>query len=88
LTYILDIARRVKDRTVPGLKACERLTDEELILRLTGVNGVGRWTTEMLLIFNLGREDVLPVHTQMAAAIRGFCFAPRHPETFRWRRKP
>lgn len=60
-TYIQDIARRVKDRTVPGLKACDCLSDEELILRLTEVKGVGRWTAEMLLIFNLGREDVLPV---------------------------
>lgn len=60
-SYIFDLARRVKDRTVPGLKSSERLTDEELIIRLTEVKGVGRWTAEMLLIFNLGREDVLPV---------------------------
>ena len=46
---------------MPTLKACEKLADEELILRLTKVKGVGRWTAEMLLIFNLGREDVLPV---------------------------
>lgn len=38
-----------------------KLTDEEIILRLTEVRGVGRWTVEMLLIFQLGREDVLPV---------------------------
>ena len=60
-SYIRDIAQRVKGRRVPGLKASQRLTNEELITRLTEVKGVGRWTAEMLLIFNLGREDVLPV---------------------------
>jgi len=37
-----------------------RLPDEEIIARLTEVRGVGRWTVEMLLIFQLGRPDVLP----------------------------
>jgi DNA-3-methyladenine glycosylase II len=36
------------------------LPDEEIILRLTEVRGVGRWTVEMLLIFQLGRPNVLP----------------------------
>ena len=60
-SYLLDLAARVRQRRVPGLRACERLTDEELIARLTAVKGIGRWTAEMLLIFNLGRPDVLPV---------------------------
>lgn len=59
--YLLDLAMRVRQRRLPGLAACDRLPDEELIARLTEVKGVGRWTAEMLLIFNLGREDVLPV---------------------------
>jgi len=37
------------------------LSDEALIERLTSIRGVGRWTVEMLLIFTLGRPDVLPV---------------------------
>jgi len=37
------------------------LSDDEIIGRITRVRGVGRWTVEMLLIFNLGRLDVLPV---------------------------
>ena len=37
------------------------MSDDELIERLTAVRGIGRWTVEMLLMFRLGRQDVLPV---------------------------
>ena len=37
------------------------MTDDELIQRITSLRGIGRWTVEMMLIFNLGRSDVLPV---------------------------
>ena len=50
------------DGYVPTLDECDRMTDAEIMERLTGIKGVGRWTAEMLLIFNLGRPDVLPVH--------------------------
>lgn len=43
------------------LNGCRRLGDDEMIERLTPIHGVGRWTVEMLLIFTLGRPDVLPV---------------------------
>jgi DNA-3-methyladenine glycosylase II len=49
------------DGTVPTRRASARLSDGELIERLTSIRGVGRWTVEMLLIFTLGRPDVLPV---------------------------
>ena len=49
------------DGTVPTRRASARLSDEELIERLTTIRGIGRWTVEMLLIFTLGRPDVLPV---------------------------
>jgi DNA-3-methyladenine glycosylase II len=49
------------DGTVPTRRASARLSDEELIERLTSIRGVGQWTVEMLLIFTLGRPDVLPV---------------------------
>jgi DNA-3-methyladenine glycosylase II len=49
------------DGTVPTRRASRRLSDEALIERLTVIRGVGRWTVEMLLIFTLGRPDVLPV---------------------------
>jgi DNA-3-methyladenine glycosylase II len=47
--------------TVPTRRGSARLSDEALIERLTSIRGVGRWTVEMLLIFTLGRPDVLPV---------------------------
>jgi DNA-3-methyladenine glycosylase II len=49
------------DGTVPSRRGSARLSDEELIDRLVSIRGVGRWTVEMLLIFTLGRPDVLPV---------------------------
>src|SRR5207247_10710440 len=58
---IKDIARHALKGTVPTRRAARRLSDEEIIARLTPIYGVGRWTVEMLLIFTLGRPDVLPV---------------------------
>jgi DNA-3-methyladenine glycosylase II len=58
---IRDLCLRTIDGTVPTRRAAARLPDEELIERLTTVRGIGRWTVEMLLIFTLGRPDVLPV---------------------------
>jgi len=56
-----DLARRTLDGTVPSLAPAHAMSDEELVERLTAVHGVGRWTVEMILIFRLGRPDVLPV---------------------------
>ena len=60
--YIREIAQRTKDGCVPTLEQCDEMSDKELLETLTQIKGVGRWTAEMLLIFNLGRPDVLPVH--------------------------
>ena len=56
-----DIARHALAGTVPTRRGCAGLDDEALIERLVAIHGVGRWTVEMLLIFTLGRLDVLPV---------------------------
>ena len=58
---IRDLAEKTLSGVVPAARQFAKLTDEEIISRLTAVRGVGRWTVEMLLIFQLGREDVLPV---------------------------
>jgi DNA-3-methyladenine glycosylase II len=58
---IRDIAAKAAEGVVPTRRAATRLSDAELIERLTTIRGVGRWTVEMLLIFTLGRKDVLPV---------------------------
>jgi DNA-3-methyladenine glycosylase II len=59
---IRDIAEKTLSGVVPSPREIVKLSDDEIILRLTQVRGVGRWTVEMLLIFQLGRFDVLPVH--------------------------
>lgn len=56
-----DLAERVLDGTVPSLPRLRRMDDDAIIDRLVAVRGVGRWTAEMLLIFTLGRPDVLPL---------------------------
>jgi DNA-3-methyladenine glycosylase II len=61
IAAIRDIAAKTLDGTIPSSRVIARLSDEEIIERLTAARGVGRWTVEMLLIFQLGREDVLPV---------------------------
>jgi 3-methyladenine DNA glycosylase/8-oxoguanine DNA glycosylase len=61
LLALKDLASKTLDGTVPHTRVLKRLSDEEVIERLTEVRGVGRWTAEMLLIFTLGRPDVLPV---------------------------
>jgi DNA-3-methyladenine glycosylase II len=56
-----DLCRRAEASEVPAAGALPRVDDATLIERLTAVRGIGRWTVEMLLIFRLGRPDVLPV---------------------------
>ena len=56
-----DLAAKTIDGTVPTLPRIRRMTDEEILTRLTEVRGVGTWTAEMFLIFRLGRPDVFPL---------------------------
>lgn len=58
---IQDIAEKSLSGVIPTARQIVKLSDEEIIQRLIEVRGVGRWTVEMLLIFQLGRPDVLPV---------------------------
>lgn len=57
---VRDLAARSLDGTVP-LQGLARLSDDEVIKRLSAVRGIGRWTAEMFLMFQLGRMDVWPV---------------------------
>jgi DNA-3-methyladenine glycosylase II len=57
-----DLAAKTLDGTVPSARALAKMADEEIVERLTLVRGIGRWTVEMLLLFDLGRPDVWPVH--------------------------
>lgn len=56
-----DLAAKTLDGTVPTLAKIRRMSDEDIIEHLTQVRGIGKWTVEMMLIFRLGRPDVLPV---------------------------
>ena len=60
--YILGLAREAENGRVPTLAESAKMTDTDLIECLTAIKGIGQWTVEMFLIFNLGRPDVLPVH--------------------------
>src|SRR3954469_5513564 len=57
-----DLALKTIDGTVPSARVLAKMTDEEIIERLVQVRGIGRWTVEMLLLFELARPDVWPIH--------------------------
>jgi len=57
---VKDIASKRLEGVVPTTAGISKMDDEAIIERLVTIRGVGRWTVEMLLIFMLGREDVLP----------------------------
>lgn len=60
LLALRDLARRATAGEIPSLAELPGMTDEAIVERLVTVRGIGRWTAEMLLIFRLGRGDVLP----------------------------
>jgi len=61
IDYLKDLARNIEEGRL-DMKSLPKMSDDEVIERLTQVKGIGRWTAEMFLIFSLGRQDVLPVH--------------------------
>jgi DNA-3-methyladenine glycosylase II len=61
MAAIQDISQKRIDGIIPPAKALTRLSDDEIIERLTAARGVGRWTVEMYLMFTLGRPDILPI---------------------------
>jgi DNA-3-methyladenine glycosylase II len=56
-----DVAQKRIEGVIPPARALTRLSDDEIIERLSAARGVGRWTVEMYLIFTLGRPDILPI---------------------------
>ncbi len=58
---VKDIAAKTIEGVVPTGRAIIQMSNEEILERLTSLRGVGPWTVEMMLIFTLGRPDVLPV---------------------------
>jgi DNA-3-methyladenine glycosylase II len=60
LKSVRDLAVRTLDGTIPTAKIVATLSDDELLERLVTVRGIGPWTVHMLMIFHLGRPDVMP----------------------------
>ena len=60
IASIRDIAAKTRSGAIPTLRVIRGMPDDEIVERLTEARGVGRWTVEMLLMFTLGRPDVLP----------------------------
>ncbi len=79
MAYVKDLARHVAENSL-NFHRFARMDDEEIIADLTRVKGIGRWTAEMFLMFNLGRPDVLPVDDL------GFCNAAM--KAYRMRKRP
>jgi len=61
IASLRDLASKTRAGEVPSLADVQSMPDDEIVERLTTVRGIGRWTVEMLLMFRLGRPDVLPV---------------------------
>ncbi|MEP6936848.1 MAG: DNA-3-methyladenine glycosylase 2 family protein [Chthoniobacterales bacterium] len=82
-----DLAAKALDGTVPTGRALMKMSDEEIIERLIAVRGIGRWTVEMLLIFDLGRPDVWPVDDYGVRKGFGKTFGRRNLPTAKQLRK-
>jgi DNA-3-methyladenine glycosylase II len=78
LAALQDLARKTLEGTVPPLSKVRRMSDADLIEHFSQVRGIGQWTVEMLLIFRLGRPDVLPIDDY--GVRKGFMLAYGLPE--------
>jgi DNA-3-methyladenine glycosylase II len=61
IAALKDLAKKTLTGVVPERASLAEIADEQIIERITQVRGIGRWTVEMMLMFQLGRPDVLPV---------------------------
>ncbi len=61
IAALKDVAQKRLEGIIPEARKLTRMSDEEIIERLSAARGVGRWTVEMYLMFTLGRPDVLPI---------------------------
>ena len=77
---VKDIAAKTLNGVVPSLSAIAQMSEEEIVAQLVTIRGVGPWTVQMLLIFTLGRPDVLP--TTDYGVRKGFAL------TYGWKELP
>lgn len=78
LDALRDLAQKSLDGTIAPFRSLEKLSDDEIIERVTSVKGIGVWTAQMFLIFALGRPDVMPAND--FGLRRGFQIAFGMPE--------
>ena len=78
LLALRDLAERTRDGRIPTLAEIQRMDDDTIVSRLIEVRGIGRWTAEMILMFRLGRPDVLA--TGDYGLRKGFALAFRKRE--------
>ena len=78
LLALRDLAERSRDGRIPTLAEIQRMDDDTIVSRLIEVRGIGRWTAEMILMFRLGRPDVLA--TGDYGIRKGFALAFRKRE--------
>lgn len=79
VSFLKDLAQKYLDGDLPTMAQLRNLSNEQIIKRFTHVKGIGRWTVEMYLIFNLGRADVWPVDD--LGVRKGLATLFRLPET-------
>ena len=65
LLTILEVASQSANKKLPTSLEIEKIQDDEIIKLFTSIKGIGEWTAQMLLIFNLGRLDIMP-HNDLA----------------------
>jgi len=78
LLALRDLAQRAADGKIPTFPTLRTMQDEAIIEQLCEVRGIGRWTAEMLLMFRLGRPDVLPVDDYGVRQGYALAFRKRH----------
>ncbi len=80
MAYLRDLATHVQNGSI-NFHRFPRMSDDEIVEHLTAVNGIGRWTAEMFLMFNLLRPDVLPVGDLGVRNAAGRLYAMAKPPT-------
>jgi 3-methyladenine DNA glycosylase/8-oxoguanine DNA glycosylase len=93
LLSLRDLAQRTADGRLPTVTEIRDMPDETIVERLSEVRGIGRWTAEMLLMFRLGRPDVLPfddygVRQGFAIAYKRDLSSPKELAAYGGRWKP
>lgn len=61
LLALRDLMARAARSEIPDVKRMQTMSDDDIVAALIPVRGIGRWTVEMMLMFRLGRPDVLPI---------------------------